>query len=382
MRGSLFKTATKTLAPRVLPRRSFAALNAKYEDSDTVYTSVQNYYGKVLSSSKDLKTSACTTLNSPHPIVRAALAAVPKEIKDKYYGCGTPLPLGIDGLNLLDLGSGSGQDCYIASHFVGPTGSVTGVDMTDEQLLVAKSNIDEYTKTLGYPKANLSFQKGYIEFLDKAGIAPGSMDMVISNCVINLSPDKGRVIAGVYDALKEGGELYFSDVYCDRRLPEEVQNHDVLLGECLGGALYIEDFKRICHEVGFSDPRALAAAPIEVHDPELKELCGNAKFYSITYRCFKLKSLETLCEDYGQTATYKGTLTGHTNGYDLDDHHFFEKGKPMLVCGNTASMVSETWLAPHFDVTGDRSFHYGLFDCAPAIVAPAAASADSGGGCC
>lgn len=369
---------------RPVPVRTMATLNAKYEDSEQVYKSVQNYYGKVLSSSKDLKTSACTTLNSPHPIVKKALGAVPKEIKDKYYGCGSPLPLGIQGLNILDLGSGSGQDCYLAASFVGPNGSVTGVDMTDEQLQTARAHINSYTKALGYPKANLKFQKGYIEFLDKAGIEPNSMDMVISNCVINLSPDKARVIKGVFDSLKEGGELYFSDVYCDRRLPEEVQNHDVLLGECLGGALYVEDFKRICQKVGFTDPRALAAAPIEVHDPELKELCGNAKFFSITYRCFKLSSLETLCEDYGQTATYKGTLLGGKNGYDLDDHHFFETGKPMLVCGNTASMVSETWLAPHFQVTGDRSYHFGLFDCSTPIAAPSASKADasSGGGCC
>jgi len=360
-----------------------STVGSKYEDPEKVYGSVQNYYGKVLSTSNDLKTSACTTLNSPHPIVRAALAKVPKEIKDKYYGCGTPLPLGIKGLHLLDLGSGSGQDCYIASQFVGAEGSVTGVDMTDEQLDVARRHVDSYTMdTLGYPKANLAFKKGYIEFLDKADVKDESMDMVISNCVINLSPDKPRVIQGVYNSLKEGGELYFSDVYCDRRLPEEVRNHDVLLGECLGGALYTEDFIRICHEVGFTDPRELARAPIEVHDPELKELCGNAKFYSITYRCFKLSTLETLCEDYGQVATYNGSIEGHRHGYALDDHHYFESNKPMLVCGNTASMVEETWLKPYFTVSGNRAFHFGLFDCAPPSAPDAPAPPSSGGACC
>lgn len=355
----------------------------KYDDPEKVYDSVQNYYGKVLSTSKDLKTSACTTLNSPHPIVRNALAKVPSEIKDKYYGCGTPLPLGIQGLHLLDLGSGSGQDCYIASQFVGAEGSVTGVDMTDEQLEVARKHVDAYTMdTLGYAKANLEFKKGYIEFLDKAGIKDSSMDMVISNCVINLSPDKPRVIEGVYNALREGGELYFSDVYCDRRLPENVRTHDVLLGECLGGALYIEDFVRICNNVGFTDPRELAREEIIVHDPELKELCGNARFYSITYRCFKLESLESLCEDFGQVAVYNGSIDGHNNGYALDDHHFFEKNRPMLVCGNTAAMVEETWLKPHFTVTGDRSCHFGLFDCAPPSAPSAATAAPSSGGAC
>ena len=141
--------------------------------------------------------------------------------------------------------------------------------------------------------------------------------------------------------------------------------------------------------MGFLDPRQLEASPIVVTDPELKELCGEAKFYSITYRCFKLAGMETLCEDYGQVAYYKGTIPNHPHTYALDDHHEWETGRPMLVCGNTASMVGESWLGDHFDIVGDRSIHYGLFDCAPAPAAAAAAvdngalaAAAAGGGCC
>jgi len=353
--------------------------------ADKVYESVSNYYGKVLSSSKDLKTSACTTSMRPSEEVIEALTRVPSTIKDRFYGCGTPLPQGITGLDLLDLGSGSGRDCYVAAAMVGPNGSVTGVDMTDEQLEVASKFVPEYMDTLGYKTSNLKFKKGYIEFLKDAGVEPESVDMVISNCVINLSPNKELVMKGVYEALREGGELYFSDVYCDRRLPEEVRNHDVMLGECLGGALYIEDFRRICQRVGFLDPRQLSIEPIEVNDPELKLLCGSANFYSITYRCFKLSNMETLCEDYGQVAYYKGTLPNNPNSYMLDDHHVFETGKPMLVCGNTASMVSETWMKEHFEVAGNRSVHFGLFDCAPPIASSSgdeAAASGGGGGCC
>jgi len=169
-------------------------------------------------------------------------------------------------------------------------------------------------------------------------------------------------------------------------LPDNIRNHEVLLGECIAGALYIEDFKRICHQVGFTDPRQLDSAPVTVSNPELQAILGNAKFYSITYRCFKLKSLETLCEDYGQVAYYKGTIPNHLHSYALDDHHVFETGKPMLVCGNTASMVSETRLAPHFEVVGNRNTHYGLFPCGPSAAATAAPTPDcgqsSGGGCC
>ena len=361
----------------------------KYDSQEMTYESVKNYYGKVLSSSSDLKTNACTTSDAPPAVVRKALTKVPKAVTDRYYGCGTPIPMGVGGLDVLDLGSGSGQDCYIAAALVGESGSVTGVDMTDEQLEVANKSADGYCiETLGYKEPNLSFKKGYIEFLEDAGIEPESMDLVISNCVINLSPDKRKVIQGVYTALREGGELYFSDVYCDRRLPEAVRTHDVLLGECLGGALYIEDFRRICHDVGFTDPRQHSASPIVVTDPELKELCGEAKFYSITYRCFKLSNLETLCEDYGQVAYYKGTLPESPHTYTLDDHHVFEANRPMLVCGNTAAMVEDSWLGDHFTVVGDTSTHYGLFDCstppAPAAASggDAAPAAAAGGACC
>eukprot|EP00448_Togula_jolla_P001130 CAMPEP_0170613130 /NCGR_PEP_ID=MMETSP0224-20130122/24106_1 /TAXON_ID=285029 /ORGANISM="Togula jolla, Strain CCCM 725" /LENGTH=348 /DNA_ID=CAMNT_0010938707 /DNA_START=77 /DNA_END=1123 /DNA_ORIENTATION=+ len=347
-------------------------------NTEEVYSSVKEYYGEVLKSSSDLKTSACCTLKAPHPTIEKILDKVPDEIKDKYYGCGTPLPFGIEGLSVLDLGSGSGRDCYVAAGLVGPKGSVYGVDMTPAQLSVAEAHVEEYTKTLGYDKPNLHFRNGYIEFLEKAGIQPNSMDIVISNCVINLSPNKRLVMEEVYKCLREGGELYFSDVYCSRRLPESARKDPVLFGECIGGALYTEDFKRICRQVGFEDPRVLSVTPFEIFDRKLKDLVGEAKFYSITYRCFKLPQLESICEDYGQVAIYLGTIPEHKFSYALDDHHVLETNKPMLVCGNTASMLGETWLKAHFRIIGDRSVHYGAFDCGSGPAPTAAA----GGSCC
>eukprot|EP01061_Rhynchopus_euleeides_P011160 TRINITY_DN20726_c0_g2_i1.p1 TRINITY_DN20726_c0_g2~~TRINITY_DN20726_c0_g2_i1.p1 ORF type:complete len:398 (+),score=201.56 TRINITY_DN20726_c0_g2_i1:75-1196(+) len=337
--------------------------------SDKTFDSVKDYYGKVLSTSKDLKTSACTAAGRPHPVVLKAMKRVPTEIKDKFYGCGTPLPLGIEGLSILDLGSGSGRDCYLAADLVGEKGRVIGLDMTQEQIDVARRNVDEFTKTLGYKQPNLKFEHGYIEKILESGVDKESIDIIISNCVVNLSPDKPAVLQGAYDALKVGGEFYFSDVYCDRRLPQEVKDHEVLWGECVAGALYITDFEREAVKVGFHDPRILDIAEIKITDPELADICGEARFYSITYRLFKLPGmLETKCEDYGQYAVYKGSIVGHPNSYVLDDHHKLEKNKPFLVCGNTAAMLGEdgvSWLAPHFDIHGDRSVHYGLFDCAP-----------------
>ena len=231
----------------------------------------------------------------------------------------------------------------------------------------------------------MKFVKGTIEDLQAAGVEDASQDLIISNCVVNLSPDKPAVLSEAYRALSDGGEFYFSDVYCDRRLPEELRSHEILLGECLGGAMYIEDFKRLCAATGFGDPRVLEGHAIEIKDEALAELLGEAKFYSLTYRLFKLPPgrLETLCEDYGQYAVYKGTISGHPNAYSLDDHHRIEKNKPFLVCGNTASMLGETWLGKHFDIVGDRSTHYGLFDCGPSPVAGGGDNgAPAGGACC
>jgi len=353
--------------------------------------SVKDYYGKVLGNSKDLKTSACTAAGKPSHTVLEIIKKIPREVNDKFYGCGAPLPLGVEGLKFLDLGSGSGRDCYVAAALVGEKGSVTGIDMTAEQLKVARDHADNFcTKTLGYKKSNLNFIEGYIEKLADAGVEAESMDLVISNCVVNLSPDKPSVINEVYRALKPGGEFYFSDVYCDRRLPKHVQEHQVLWGECIAGALYVNDFIRYAKAAGFEDPRILMQSPIEVEDPELKAIVGEAKFMSITYRLFKLPGqLESLCEDYGQAVKYKGTIKGHESAYRLDDGHLFEAGKLALVCGNSAAMLGEggvSWLAKHFEIIGDRSVHYGEFPChgppatAPSAAAPAACA--PGGSCC
>jgi arsenite methyltransferase len=99
--------------------------------------------------------------------------------------------------------------------------------MTDEQLQVARKHVQDYTELLGYSRPNMQFVKGYIENLAEAGIQDESVDMIISNCVVNLSPDKASVIREVYRALAKGGEFYFSDMYCDRRLPKAVKQNEV-----------------------------------------------------------------------------------------------------------------------------------------------------------
>lgn len=324
--------------------------------------SIQEYYGKVLQSKDDLKTSACCSADSMPENLRVILAELHPEVKDKFYGCGSPIPPVLEGKTVLDLGSGSGRDCFILSKLVGSEGRVIGVDMTDGQLEVANRNIPYHTQRFGYAKPNVEFRKGYIEDLEDLGLQDNTVDVVVSNCVINLSPDKRRVFSEIFRVLKPGGELYFADVFADRRIPPALASDPVLLGECLGGAFYIEDFRRLLLDLGCPDYRLTTTLKIAINDPAIEEKAGMIGFYSMTVRAFKL-DLEDRCEDYGQVAYYLGGIAGQPHGFMLDDHHYLKTGQPMLVCGNTATMLSQTRYAPYFRIIGDISTHYGLFDC-------------------
>ncbi|MCZ4119230.1 methyltransferase domain-containing protein [Streptomyces sp. H39-S7] len=344
----------------------------------SVAESVRDYYGKVLASSADLKTSACCTDTAPPPHIAAALAQVHDEVMERFYGCGSPIPPALDGATVLDLGCGSGRDVYVLSQLVGPTGRVIGVDMTEEQLAVARRHQDWHAERFGY--ANTDFRHGYIEDLATAGIPDASVDVVVSNCVLNLSPDKPRVFAEIFRVLGPGGELYFSDIFADRRLPTPLLDDPVLVGECLAGALYTEDFRRILQRAGCPDARTVTTSPVEISDPDIEQKIGFAAFTSRTVRTFKLP-LEDRCEDYGQVAVYRGTIAEHPHAFDLDDHHHLRTGKPMLICRNTADMLAATRYAAHFTVTGDKSHHFGLFPCDP-VDGAAASATGAPSGCC
>lgn len=343
---------------------------------------VKEYYGKVLKDQKDLKTSACCSVEYfPEPM-KTIIKNIEPEIMNKFYGCGSPLPPLLEGCRVLDLGSGSGRDVYIASSLAGEHGFVTGVDMTDEQLNVARKYKDVQMKRFGFKCHNVDFRKGYIEDLRDAGIEDNSQDVVISNCVINLSPDKRSVFSEIFRVLKPGGELYFSDVFTDRRIPEEIKNDPVLYGECLGGAMYFEDFRRLLRDLGCPDFRYMSKRRIAIADPKIKEKAGDIIFYSVTVRAFKLDDLEDICEDYGQAAYYQGTIPHFPYEFRLDDQHLFIAHKPMLVCGNTASMLTNTRLAKHFKIIGARSIHYGPFNCAAGMEKIKSSAAGSTGSCC
>ena len=160
-------------------------------------------------------------------------------------GCGNPVAMAEmkAGDTVLDLGSGAGFDCFLAARKVEETGSVIGVDMVPEMVAKAKANAEKY----GY--ANVEFKLGEIESLP---VENDSADIVISNCVINLSPDKDKVFAEAYRVLKNGGKMFVSDIVLLQELPEEIKNNKELLSGCVAGALLKDDYIAKIKNAGFA----------------------------------------------------------------------------------------------------------------------------------
>ncbi len=159
-------------------------------------------------------------------------------------GCGNPVAMAEmkEGDVVLDLGSGAGFDCFLSVRQVGPSGRVIGVDMVSEMVEKAKANADKYDYQ------NVVFHLGEIEHLP---IEDGLVDIVISNCVINLSPDKDAVFTEAYRVLKPGGKMFVSDIVLLKELPEEVRNNPQLLSGCVAGALLKDDYIGKVKNAGF-----------------------------------------------------------------------------------------------------------------------------------
>lgn len=342
---------------------------------------VRRYYGEVLEHSGDLRTDACCTAESPPAHLAALFENIHEDVSSRYYGCGLVLPELLEGCRVLDLGCGAGRDCYLLAQLVGEHGEVIGVDMTEAQLDVAERHREHHARRFGHSRSNVRFMLGHIEQLDALALEPGSVDVIVSNCVINLATDKAAVLRGAHKLLKPGGELYFADVYADRRVPAEIRQDPILYGECLGGALYWNDFLAVAKRAGFTDPRLVTDRPIEITDAGMRETIGDVRFFSATYRLFKLPALEPACEDYGQTADYRGTIPNHATSFTLDKHHEFVAGRPTPVCGNTFEMLEGTRFRSHFELAGDKASHYGIFpECGTPM--PFAADTPAKSSCC
>ncbi len=322
---------------------------------------VQRYYGETLESSADLKTSACCTSAAPTGRLRDAMQEIHEEVAKRYYGCGLVLPEALDGLRVLDLGCGAGRDVYLLSRLVGEHGSVVGVDMTPAQLEVARRYQDYHAEQFGYAASNVAFLEGNIERLDELPLDDHSFDLIVSNCVINLAVDKAAVFRSAHRLLRPGGEMYFSDIYADRRIPAALAADPVLYGECLSGALYWNDFLALATQAGFARPLLAESEALSVDDPAIRAKLGDIRFTSATFRLFSLERLDTGDEDYGQQAIYRGGIPEHPEALQLAAGMTFHKGAPVAVSGNTARLLQQSRFSEFFEIIGGFCCHLGAF---------------------
>jgi SAM-dependent methyltransferase len=259
---------------------------------DEVRAVVREQYGNVARSGSSCCSPGCC---SPGPSASLAvgyseqdLAAVP-DGANLGLGCGNPQAIAAlkNGETVVDLGAGGGFDCFLAAKQVGPSGYVIGVDMTPDMLSKARANAQK----LG--TKNVDFRLGEIEHLP---IADSTVNVILSNCVINLSPDKAAVFQDAFRVLKPGGRLAISDVVMTKALPEALANDAVALANCVSGAASVETLRTILRQVGFNDIRIevkeesrnfirewmpgtgieeyVASATIEAVKPGGKSCCG------------------------------------------------------------------------------------------------------------
>ena len=226
------------------------------DDRDDIREHITKNYGKIaLNGSSGGCCSGGCSCNGPSMDVSESsimigyseeeLTSVPMEA-NMGLGCGNPTAIAAlkEGETVLDLGSGGGFDCFLARRQVGETGFVLGVDMTPEMIKLARQNV----KNSGY--TNVKFRLGEIEHLP---VSDETIDVIISNCVINLSLDKEQVLKEAYRVLKPKGRLSISDVVATAELPEHIQKDLTMMTGCIAGAEYIENIRAMIHNAGFKD---------------------------------------------------------------------------------------------------------------------------------
>ena len=262
------------------------------------------------------------------------LAHIPPEVVERFYGCGSPVSAAAPrpGETLVDLGSGAGIDCFIAARRVGADGRVFGIDMTDQMLAVARESQPLVTAALGYD--NVEFRKGILE---RIPIDRASADVVTSNCVINLSPDKPAVLREIWRVLKDGGRAVIADIVADGEVPPPMRADGQLWGECISGALSEDAFLAAFERAGFYGVSILKKT-------FWREVEGS-RFYSVTVRGFKFEK-KAGCRYIGQYAVYLGPMKAVVD----EEGHVFPRGVPVEVCTDTATKLSASPYSTTFAV--------------------------------
>ncbi len=280
---------------------------------DSGHHSVREFYAQAAESTNK-------EIVNPFIPAKSGLEFIPNESRSRSYGCGSPVhdALVKTGETLVDLGSGSGVECFLASAAVGENGRVFGIDMTSEMLDLAERSKLSVVEELGYD--NIRFNYGFLEDIP---LPDSDADVVISNCVINLSPDKRGTLHEVFRVLKPGGRLVVSDIVTDGPVPVTIKNNEQFRGECLGGALQQVHLLGMLRAVGFKGARLLKRFPYRK--------VGTTQFYSLTFSCIK-PAVRGKVE-----VIYRGPL----EGVCLSDGVFLAKGQKMGISADTAAELGD-----------------------------------------
>lgn len=292
-------------------------------DVDRPRAKVREYYGNA--AEKPQPDLCCPTRYDD-----GLTAHIPQDVIDRFYGCGSPIALaGVTaGERVLDLGSGAGIDVFIAAKLTGPEGRAIGVDMTDPMLAVANQNRPRVAAALGYDV--VEFRKGYLEQIP---VEDRSIDVVTSNCVVNLSPDKARVFEETWRILKDHGRFVLSDIVSEREVPPHLKVNPDLWGECLVGALTEADLLAQLERAGFYGLTVLRKT-------YWKDVEGYP-FYSITVRGYKFEK-RAGCVFQGHRAIYLGPGKAFID----EEGHLFPRNEPIEVCTDTLAKLTR---APYQD---------------------------------
>lgn len=306
-----------------------------------IRTSVEEFYSEA--AKKPAPELCC-----PSAYKDVDLSHIPEESREVAYGCGSPVAEAalMPGESVLDLGSGGGIDCFIAARLVGSSGRVIGVDMTDDMLGRARAASEAVAENLGY--SNVEFKKGFLEDIP---LDDETIGLVVSNCVINLSPDKAKVFGELYRVLSDGGRFCISDVVSEKDVPVEMRTDKTLWGECVSGALTEAELMALAREAGFFGLQVTSRVPY-------REASG-IRFFSITLKGYKLKK--------GPECVYKGTLAIYNGPFEsvLDDEgHEFRSGIAVSVCTDTVKRLRRAPYAGRFTII--EGSEVSIVECAPA----------------
>ena len=278
---------------------------------------------------------------------KAALAKVPEEVEAAFPEIGTPMPPLMEGCTVLDLCCGSGRDAFVAAQLVGPEGKVIGVEPNAELLAIAQKYAGDFP--------NVEFKQGCPE--DLSFIEDGSIDIVISNCTFNLSPDKLAYVNEVLRVLKQDAEWYFTDVFTARRIPEALAKDAAGRSDRLAGAMYVGDFRRLVQRNGFNDPRYVFNWKTPLTEAEQAKY-GEVEFATLTVRALKSDWTEDVCETYGEVIHYDGSLPDFPDFFQFENNIKFPAGNDIPgVCGNVTGLTKYSRYSKVFTTTGDRSTH-------------------------